>query len=311
VRFQWRLKGLEADWVDGGNRRTVSYSFLQAGNYQFEVRACNNDGIWNQMGTSVALTVLPFFWQTRWFPIVVMLVLVVGTAVSVALVLRARHRRRLARLEVLRATEFERSRIARDLHDELGSGLTEVTMLAAAFPGANFSTDKLHQRLQLVGERAHEMVDALDEIVWAVDPGKDNLPALARYFVSYVEEYLKESNIACMVRLPMMFPSIPVSAEVRHQLFLAVREAVTNAVRHAQPGQIGFAIELDDSRQLKISITDNGCGFDPATVVTGNGLANLRSRLDSLGGHCEIIPKPGVGTTVTLTVVFPETNQNV
>ena len=311
VKFQWRLKGLEADWVDGGNRRTVSYSFLQAGNYQFEVRACNNDGIWGQTDTSVALTVLPFFWETWWFAIVMTLVLVVGTALSVALVLRARHRRRLARLEVLRATELERSRIARDLHDELGSGLTEVTMLTAPFPGANFSIDKLHNQLQRVGERAHAMVDALDEIVWAVDPRKDNLPALARYFVGYVEGYLKESNIACMVRLPVTFPPVPVSAEVRHQLFLAMREAVTNAVRHAQPSQIGFAMELDENRQLKISITDNGCGFDPVTVAAGNGLANLRFRLDSLVGHCEIITKPGTGTTVTLVVRLPKESQNV
>ena len=306
VKFKWRLKGLEKRWVDGGDRRNVSYSFLQAGDYQFEVQACNNDGVWNRTGASVNLVVLPHFWQTRWFPIIMMLALVTGTALLVALVLRTRHRRRLARLEILRAKELERSRIARDLHDELGSGLTEVTMLTAAFPGANVSTEKLHNRLQRAGERAHEMVEALDEIVWAVDPGKDNLSALARYFVGYVEGYLKESSIACKVHLPVMFPTIPVSAEVRHQLFLAVREALTNAVRHAHPGQIVFAIELDTKRQLKIAITDNGRGFDPAAVRSGNGLGNLRSRLDSLGGHCEINTQLGVGTSVTLAVMLPE-----
>jgi signal transduction histidine kinase/ligand-binding sensor domain-containing protein len=306
VRFKWRMTGLEKDWGSESRQRSVTYSFVPPGNYEFQVRACNNDRVWNASCAAIKFTVEPYFWQTRWFPMMMTLVLVVGTALSVALVLRARNRRRLARLEVLRATELERSRIARDLHDELGSGLTEVTMLTATIPGANFSPDKLHKRLQRVGDRAHEMVDALDEIVWAVDPDKDNLPALARYFIGYVEEYLNESNIACMVYQPVMFPPKPISAKVRHQLFLAVREAVTNAVRHAQPSQIRFAIELDGKRNLMIAITDNGCGFDPAIAIAGHGLANLRSRLDSLGGQCEIIAQPGCGTTVKLVVRLPE-----
>jgi signal transduction histidine kinase len=308
VRFKWRLAGLEQEWVRESSRRSVSYSFVPPGDYEFQVQACNNDGVWNETGATIKLTVLPYFWQTRWFSLVATLGLVAATAVSVWLGLRARHRRRLARLEVLRATELERSRIARDLHDELGSGLTEVTMLTATFPGANLAPEKLRERLQRAGNRAHALVDALDEIVWAVDPGKDNLPALAKYFAGHVEEYLKESNIACLVQMPVTFPVLPVSAELRHQLFLAVREAVNNAVRHARPGRIGFALELAGERQLQIAVTDDGRGFDPATVAPGNGLANLRTRLASVGGRCEIISQPGGGTTVRLTVTLPDKN---
>ena len=306
VRFKWRLAGLEREWGRESNRRSVSYSFVPPGDYEFQVQACNSDGVWNETGAAIKLTVQPYFWQTRWFPLVATVGLVVISAASVALGLRARHRRRLARLEVLRVTELERSRIARDLHDELGSGLTEVTMLTAPFPGADLSSDKLRERLRRAGDRAHGLVDALDEIVWAVDPAKDNLPALAKYFAGYVEDYLKDSNIACLVQMPVTFPEWSVPAQVRHQLFLAVREAVTNAVRHARPGRIEFTMKLAEERQLEINVTDDGHGFDAATVAAGNGLANQRTRLASVGGYCEIISQLGGGTTVKLTVALSD-----
>ena len=308
VRFQWRLVGLEQDWGRESSRRAANYSFLAPGDYEFQVRACNSDGLWNVTGASIKLTVQPYFWQTGWFPLVAALVLMVGTAVTAALVLRARHRRRLARQEVLRATELERSRIARDLHDELGSGLTEVTMLTAPFLGADMSPDKLRDRLRRVGERAHSLVEALDEIVWAVNPAKDNLPALAKYFAGYVEDYLKDSDIACQIQLPVTFPDHPVAARVRHQVFMAVREALANAVRHARPGRIDFRMELAGNRRLQITVRDDGCGFDPATIEVGNGLDNLRARLSNVGGDCEISSQPGGGTTVKLSVTLPDTN---
>jgi signal transduction histidine kinase len=311
VRFKWRLAGLEPDWSRASDERSVSYSFVPPGNYEFQVQACNNDGVWNETGAAIKLTVQPYFWQTRWFPWAAMLALVAGTAGAVTLALRARHRRRLARLEVLRVTEQERSRIARDLHDELGSGLTEVTMLTAPFSGVELSPEKLRERLQRAGDRAHGLVEALDEIVWAVDPAKDNLPALAKYFAGYVEEFLKDSHIACQVQMPVAFPERPVKAQVRHQLFLAVREAVTNAVRHAQPGRIGFAMELTGDWQLQITITDDGRGFDPDTIKAGNGLANLRTRLNSLGGDCKINSHPGGGTTVRLMAALSDNNQDL
>ncbi len=306
VRFKWRLDGLEKQWTRESDQRSVSYSFVPPGDYTFQVQACNSDGVWNEIGASLPLTMRPYFWQTRWFPLVVMAFSILGTAALVVLVLRTRHRRKLARLEVLRATELERSRIARDLHDELGSGLTEVTMLTAAIPGAELTPEKLRAKLQRAGARAHELVEALDEIVWAVDPAKDNLPALAKYFAGYVEEYLKESHIACLVQMPATFPDVPIAAEVRHQLFLAVRETVSNAVRHGRPGRIGFAVAFTGERRLWIVITDDGCGFDSAAVASGNGLANLQTRLASVGGQCEIVSRPGGGTTVKLVVGLPE-----
>ena len=311
VRFKWRLVGLEKDWGPESSQRLATYSFVPPGEYEFRVKACNRDGVWNEAGTPLRVTVQPYFWQTHWFFWAATLALVAGTAGAVTLALRTRHRRRLARLEVLRVTEQERSRIARDLHDELGSGLTEVTMLTAPFAGVELSPEGLRKRLQRVGDRAHGLVEALDEIVWAVDPAKDNLPALAKYFAGYVEEYLKDSPIACQVQMPVTFPERPVKAPVRHQLFLAVREAVTNAVRHAQPGRIGFAMELAADGQLQITITDDGRGFDPATIKAGNGLANLRTRLASVGGHCELRSRPGGGTTVRLTVTLADEPQNL
>ena len=304
VRFQWRLTGLEKDWVDGGTLRAANYSSIPPGDYQFQVRACNNDGVWNEAGAAVRFTVRPYWWQTPWFPFVGLLAVAAVTATAVALGLRTRQHRRLARLKQQRDAEAERIRIARDLHDELGSGLTEVSMLAAAFPGADLTADKLHERLRRVGDRALKLVNALDEIVWAVDPRKDNLAALAKYFAGQIEHYLADSEIHCRVEVPVVLPMTPVPTEMRHHLYMAVREALNNAVRHAQPRQIGFGLHFALG-QLQLTVWDDGCGFDPATAAPGNGLTNLRERLAKVGGVCEIISQPGAGTTIKLVVTLP------
>jgi signal transduction histidine kinase len=227
------------------------------------------------------------------------------TAAAVALGLRAHQRRRLARLTHQLDTEAERIRIARDLHDELGSGLTEVSMLAAAFPGANLTVDKLHERLQRVGARTFELVSTLDEIVWAVDPRKDNLSALAKYLAAQVEQYLASSEIHCRIEMPVVLPTTPVPAETRHHLYMAVREALNNAVRHGEPRQIGFGLQFA-SGQLQITLWDDGSGFDPTTAVLGDGLMNLRERLSKVGGTCDVTSQPGFGTTIKLAVALPE-----
>lgn len=301
VRFQWRLGGLEKNWVEGGTLRVATYSAVPPGSYQFQVRACNNDDVWNETGASLQLTVLPYLWQTSWFPFAVLLVVAAATAASMALWLRMHQRQRLAQLTHQLDTEAERIRIARDLHDELGSGLTEVSMLAAPFPGANPTVDTLHERLQRVGARTFELVSTLDEIVWAVDPRKDNLSALAKYLAAQVEQYLASSEIQCRIEMPVVLPTTPVPAEVRHHLYMAVREALNNAIRHGQPRQIGFGLHFA-SGQLQITVWDDGRGFDSATVVLGNGLSNLRERLIKVGGTCDITSKPGVGTKIKLTI---------
>ncbi len=211
------------------------------------------------------------------------------------------------RIERQHVVEQERSRIARDLHDDLGSSLTEISLLADAGPGRPATLERAGKRFESIAKKARAVVNALDVIVWLVNPGKNQLQHLVGYLVSYAEEYFSASGITCRVRIPHDIPQLSFTAEIRHSLFLAVKEVLNNVVRHSQASEVVMGISLDEE-QMKIVIADNGRGFDPATPVEGNGLTNLRNRLADLGGSCEIAAESRKGTKISLLVPLPRYN---
>ena len=205
------------------------------------------------------------------------------------------------RAELRHAAETERSRIARDLHDELGAGLTEVSLLASAGIGEIRNGQKDNDRFSVIGEKARTLVSGLDVIVWAVDPKRDSLQSFADYIGGYAKELLSASAIFCRLRIPIECDAISLPGSVRHNLFLAVKESLNNVVRHASATEV--ELELTRSNGwLEIVIADNGRGFGGSTVCRGNGLTNLKERLEALRGRCEIASEPGTGTRVKLVV---------
>ncbi len=206
--------------------------------------------------------------------------------------------------EQQRSLALERARIARDLHDDLGSSLTEISLLATTSPGVALPAEEASERLGVIAGKSRTIIHALDEIVWAVDPQRDTLASAARYLTSYVEEYLAGLDVAYRVQIPNTFPDQVVSGEVRHDLFLAVKEALTNAVRHGGATEIGFGVRVFEGG-IELSIRDNGTGFDLAGRSNGHGLMNLRSRLENLGGQCKISSTPGAGASVVLQIPLP------
>jgi signal transduction histidine kinase len=197
----------------------------------------------------------------------------------------------------------ERARIARDLHDDLGSSLTEISMLATTGPSLKLPVDEAAERMESIAGKSRTLVKALDEIVWVVDPARDTLASMIRYLASYVEEYLTGIKITCRIQVPNSFDDQPVPGQVRHQLFLAIKEVLNNAVRHGHAGEVRFRVRVLDDR-LCISIADNGRGFDPSRLFSGHGILNIHERLEQLRGHCEIQSSPGGGTTVLLDMPF-------
>jgi signal transduction histidine kinase len=203
----------------------------------------------------------------------------------------------------------ERARIARDLHDDLGSSLTEICMLAISSPNLKLPNNDAAERMESIAGKSRTLIKALDEIVWVVDPARDTLVSMVHYLASYVEEYLTGMKIACRVQIQNSFDDQPVSGQVRHHLFLAVKEALNNAVRHSNATEISFRIRAVD-HHLDISITDNGTGFDLSGQSAGHGLANLRERLKQINGTCELKSAPGAGTTVALQIPFSAPTHN-
>ncbi|MGH7993294.1 MAG: sensor histidine kinase, partial [Limisphaerales bacterium] len=312
VRFRYRLDGSETDWVNAGARRTVNYNYIPPGNYSFQVIACNNDGIWNGTGASIAFGVLPYFWQTLWFHILAWVMIVAASGGLVWFDTRRRMRRKLERLEWQRAVEHERARIAHDIHDDLGAHLTRISMLSESACGELDHPERAATGLNQISDTAREFTRAMDEIVWAVNPQHDTLDSLASYLGNFAQEFLGSLDIRCRLDVPLQLPPWPVTAEVRHNLFLAFKEALHNVVKHAAAAEVYVSLTTGADAFILV-IRDDGKGFapdlppeegrrEPSRIARGHGLANMRKRLAKIGGHCEIQSSPGRGTEVKFVV---------
>jgi signal transduction histidine kinase/streptogramin lyase len=315
VRFQYWLEGgLDAGWVnaaDGGIKRVAEFNYLRPGDYTFHVRACNNDEVWNEAGVSMSFTLLPHFWQTWWFRAFNGVLAMAAVAGVVWFNLQRRMRRKLERLERQRAIERERERIAKDIHDDLGASLTRITMLSQSAQVNLDNPKAAAANLNRIYGTARELTRAMDEIVWAVNPRHDTLDSLASYLGKFAQDFLHAANVRCRLDVPVQLPAWPLTAEVRHNLFLAVKEALHNVVKHAAATEVRVALAVEP-RVFVFTVQDNGNGFveqqaadllpDPERIVHGYGLANMRKRLAEIGGRCEIESPPGQGTKVRFTV---------
>ena len=210
------------------------------------------------------------------------------------------------RAERQREIEQERARVAHDLHDDLGAGLTEVNMLSSLVKSPATSADEKQRYLDNLTETARRMVTSLDEIVWAVNPRNDTIGSLASYFGSYAQRLLDLAGVACGLDIAEDLPEQALDPTFRQEIFFAFKEALTNVVRHARATQVWLRISVREQR-LVVEVADNGRGFNLAGRPAGSdGLANMKERLNTLGGACEIVSDAKNGTTVRLTAPLTE-----
>jgi signal transduction histidine kinase/ligand-binding sensor domain-containing protein len=309
VLFKYRLEGIDKTWIDAGPRRTAFYSRLPAGSYRFRVIACNTDGLWNTAGTSLAFVIAPFFWQTWWFVGSCVLAALFAVAFLVRTITRRRLQRRIEQMERQHEIERERARIAQDIHDDVGASLSRIAMLSQPARRDLAEPDRTAAMLARIYATAREVTRSLDEIVWAVDPRHDTLDSLVDYMGRFAQDFLTAANLRCRLDLPVEVPPWPLTAEIRHNLFLAFKEVLNNAVKHAAASQVRILLRLHPDA-FELVVADNGRGFDPAQpgsteagrLAAGNGLPNLRKRLARIGGRCEILSTRDEGTSVSLRV---------
>lgn len=216
-----------------------------------------------------------------------------------------RSHRKIRLLEQHRALETERSRIARDMHDEMGASLTRITLLSEAAEVEIARADQpkrpgVSTRLQRISTLGRSLVATIDEIVWAVNPGNDTLEAFASYLCHFCPEFLKLADVQCRLNLPLALADRNLDSQVRHHLFLAVKEALHNVVKHSGATQVSLQLEMEEDL-LVITIADDGVGFDlPESSRSGNGLGNMQQRMSQIGGKMELASQPGHGTRIVL-----------
>ncbi len=309
VLFKYRLDGIDKTWVEADSKRTAFYSHLPAGTYRFRVIACNNDRVWNTEGTSLTFTVAPYFWQTWWFVTACVLAALTAVALLARYFTRRRMQRLMEKMERQHALDRERARIAQDIHDDVGASLSRIAMLSQPARSQLAEPTRAAAVLTRIYDTAREVTRALDEIVWAVDPRHDTLDSLVDYMGRFAHEFLATANLRCRLDLPVDVPAWPLTAETRHNLFLAFKEALHNAVRHAAATEVSISFELRPDAFV-LTVQDNGRGFgenpgganERGRLNSGNGLLNMNRRLARIGGRCEITGNEDEGTSVSLIV---------
>jgi signal transduction histidine kinase len=298
--------------VGGCRSETVDYHDLPAGEYRFVVCVASVFGVATGEEAAVAFRVVPPFYSQGWFH-GLSLLLGIGLLIgSVRYATWRRFKKRLERLNLQQLVEHERTRIAQDIHDDLGTRLTRISLLSQAVRRDAQNSPHLAPGLDEIYSTVREMTQALDEIVWAVDPQQDSLDSLVSYLAASAQDLLAVAGIKCRFSFPVELPPLTLFPDVRHNLFLAFSEVLNNAIKHAGATEINIGLELG-SGHFVLWVHDNGTGFDQTTPpgknrdaaptkLPGSGLANLKTRLQKINGELKIESRPGQGTKVIFTV---------
>jgi len=256
------------------------------------------------IATSFNDFIMPHFWERRWFIALGVFILLILTATIIRIVERRRFQYQLQHATQERALERERARIAQDLHDDLGSSLTRISLLSSLLQADKDNPDQVTFHAGKLSEAASQTVRALEEIVWAVRPGSDSLQSLVEYIAHFANELFENNPTRCRLDLPHDLPTKPLPPDVRHNIFLIVKEALTNALRHAGAKEVHVQAKVS-ADALEILVQDDGRGFEPSMPATEgrrHGLGNMHRRAETIGGTLELQSTSGKGTTVRLVV---------
>ena len=303
VRLRYRLEGVDSDWVEVVNRRDAIYTALPSGQYQLVVTACNNNGVWNETGDALQFAVLPAWWQSWWFRGAALSVLIIGAAASIRYWAQRRLKLKLERLERQEAVERERTRIARDLHDDLGATVSEVGLLLEEFRHNSRPQDELRLQSEAISGRVRALARDLDAVVWTVNPQNDSLGGLVSYLSQFFLEFFRRSTVRPRLDVAEGIPDLPLKPEVRHHIYMIVKEAANNVVKHAHANEVTLRLGMQDSA-FEMRIEDNGRGFSPGHTADAQrcGLKNIQARIHEVGGTLELASQPGTGTVIRIRI---------
>lgn len=308
-QYAYKLEGLNTGWIHCGTRRFVNFTNLDPGNYVFRVKGANSDGIWNPLGTSIQLRILPPFWKTWWF----LLTVVVISIISVFALYRYRlriHVRRGVELERVRLFENERVRkmIAADFHDELGQKLTRISLFSEIVKRklAVTSPENL-EYVEKISNVATELSRSTRDFIWTLDPAQDSLYDIAIYLKDFGDEIFDKTGVTFRVDgISRELEQVKLPVKWRRHLTLIFKEAMNNVLKHAQAQNVQFLVALDTPK-FRISLKDDGIGCHAGEKNSGHGLPNMRHRATVIESELKIITQNSSGTVIELLGEIPQT----
>jgi signal transduction histidine kinase/ligand-binding sensor domain-containing protein len=300
--FEYKLGGFDEHWIRGGTTHYTRYSRIAPGNYTFRLRAIDAKGQVSPFMKILSIQIKKAFWQTTLFKISMGLLFALLIWQVIKWYLNVRIRKQQIEFEKLQAIEKERTRIATDMHDDLGAGLSRIKFLSETIEMKNQLQQPVETDISSISNYAKEMIGKMGEIVWALNEKNDSLSDLLSYTRAYAVEYLLDNQIRCQVNAPDIFPSVFVSGEFRRNIYLTIKEALHNIVKHA--GAANVTIDIHTNHVLKIRIQDDGRGFDENNIRPfSNGLNNMKKRMKDISGILKIAHHKGI--TITLSAPIP------
>jgi signal transduction histidine kinase len=285
------LENADRDWGPPTDQRTVVYASLAAGSYRFVVRAVASDGSASARPATIEFTIPPPVWRTWWF--------LAACGLAGLLLLFALHRYRLAQAV---AVADIRTRIATDLHDDIGASLSQIAILSEVAQHSALSPEAgTRGPLTEIAGISRGLVDAMSDIVWAINPDHDRLSNLVYRMRRFATDVLGGQGIELQFRSSVAEHDLKIGVDVRRQVYLIFKEGVHNIARHSGAGRVEVDLDRAESG-LTLRLSDNGVGFDPNAEYQGRGLANMRKRAAALRGRVEWVSAPGKGALLRMTV---------
>ena len=295
-KIQYMMKGWDDDWITTYDKQ-IRYRKLMPGQYTLVIRASNNMGEWSEDEKITIIMNAPF-WQRTWFYIICG-VLLIGIVILITRNLAQRKiKERVRQLEKQQAIETERNRISKDMHDEIGSGLTRIALMTELMNAQKQLDEKTKHDVDEIATSTRKLVETMSEIIWALNPHNDKLESLLSYLREQTQYYFEPLPIDYKIHFPDIVPDITLSNEQRRNLFLVSKEALNNALKHSAASCIEI-IAIEENGKIKFSVVDNGKGFNEGKKRIGaNGLKNMQQRMKDINGEIEWISQNGKGTIV-------------
>jgi signal transduction histidine kinase/ligand-binding sensor domain-containing protein len=305
TRFTYMLEGSgNENWSEPSTHSSINFVNLAPGDYTLKAKAIFLHGLYPAAESSFSFTILPPWWQTWWFKSLLGLVIIGLFVLGLRVYINRKLELQRIALEKKQAIEKERTRIATDMHDDLGAGLSQIKFLSEAIGMKRQKHLPIEEEVSSIRSFSDEMIDKMGEIVWALNEKNDTLSDLLSYTRSHAVEYLAQNGIHCHIEEPDEIPALNVSGEFRRNIYLTVKEALHNIVKHAQAAEVWITIKV--SGWLIIKIKDNGIGIgNSAPSPFGNGITSMRNRIKELNGSFQAENKDGteVLIKVPLSVV--------
>ena len=308
--YSFFLVGYQSEWSKPSNNAIFTYRNLPSGKYRLLVKCADTYMNWSKPAKLLSFTISRAFYTTWWFIVLLALSIIGITILVVKRIQLLRYKNQLREIEREFAIEKERLRISKDMHDEVGASLTRISILSELAKKQQTEPAKAWQTINQISEISGGVVDEMSEIIWAMNPRNDTLDSFSSYIRQHASSYLESAEIEGAFSFPDEIPSYPMSSELRRNLFLIVKEAFHNIVKHSGAGNVHMQLQFENLN-LHLLIEDDGNGFDHEKINGfGNGLANMRKRMEELDGSFDIKSEVGKGTVIEMSVKLQQKDKS-